>query len=64
MNILSKVKDIVIGAEKPLPPVLGRNDRCWCDSGKKYKNCHLEADERKRAASRSGPAKAGGGLGI
>ncbi|MCP2051508.1 UNVERIFIED_ORG: hypothetical protein J3D59_001368 [Pseudomonas fluorescens] len=20
---------------------LGRNDKCWCDSGKKYKKCHL-----------------------
>ncbi len=22
----------------------GRNDRCWCGSGKKYKNCHLRQD--------------------
>jgi len=27
---------------------LGRNDICWCGSGKKYKRCHLEADEEKR----------------
>ena len=26
----------------------GRNDPCWCGSGKKYKKCHLDAD---RAAS-------------
>jgi hypothetical protein len=25
-------------------PKLGRNDLCWCDSGKKYKNCHLRSD--------------------
>ena len=25
---------------------LGRNDPCWCDSGKKYKKCHYEADQR------------------
>jgi tetratricopeptide (TPR) repeat protein len=25
-------------------PKLGRNDPCWCGSGKKYKKCHLEAD--------------------
>lgn len=25
---------------------LGRNDDCWCGSGKKYKKCHLEFDER------------------
>lgn len=64
MSILTKVKDLVIGAEPPLPPVLGRNDRCWCDSGKKYKNCHLAADERLRASKRSAPGKGPGGLGI
>lgn len=25
---------------------LGRNDQCWCGSGKKYKKCHIEFDER------------------
>ena len=25
----------------------GRNDPCWCGSGKKYKNCHLRSDESK-----------------
>lgn len=24
----------------------GRNDACWCGSGKKYKNCHLAFDQR------------------
>jgi hypothetical protein len=28
---------------------LGRNDRCWCGSGKKYKNCHLREDQQGRA---------------
>jgi SEC-C motif len=23
---------------------LGRNDPCWCGSGKKYKNCHMRQD--------------------
>ncbi len=33
---------------------LSRNDACWCDSGKKYKKCHLEADESAaRAAART-----------
>ena len=27
-------------------PTPGRNDPCWCNSGKKYKKCHLESDER------------------
>jgi preprotein translocase subunit SecA len=24
---------------------IGRNDPCWCGSGKKYKNCHLKLDK-------------------
>lgn len=38
-----------------LPPLsaaqarkLGRNDPCWCGSGKKYKHCHLAADMKAR----------------
>jgi tetratricopeptide (TPR) repeat protein len=26
----------------------GRNDPCWCGSGKKYKHCHMRADRRRR----------------
>ncbi len=25
---------------------LGRNDPCWCGSGKKYKHCHMQSDLR------------------
>ena len=25
---------------------LGRNEPCWCGSGRKYKACHLGFDER------------------
>ena len=25
---------------------LGRNDKCWCGSGKKYKSCHMAIDEK------------------
>lgn len=28
-------------AARPSP---GRNQACWCNSGKKYKNCHLDSD--------------------
>jgi hypothetical protein len=28
-------------------PKLGRNDPCWCGSGKKYKKCHMAADESR-----------------
>lgn len=30
--------------KKKLP---GRNDPCWCGSGKKYKNCHMREDQEK-----------------
>jgi preprotein translocase subunit SecA len=26
-------------------PKIGRNDPCWCGSGKKYKKCHMAEDE-------------------
>jgi hypothetical protein len=25
---------------------IGRNEQCWCDSGLKYKRCHLQQEER------------------
>lgn len=28
---------------------IGRNDPCWCGSGKKYKTCHFAEDQRKAA---------------
>ena len=33
---------------------LGRNDKCWCGSGKKYKQCHEEFDRRIEAARNAG----------
>lgn len=27
---------------------MNRNDDCWCGSGKKYKKCHMEQDEKLR----------------
>ncbi len=35
-------------------PQPGRNDLCWCGSGKKYKKCHLETDERLQALFEAG----------
>lgn len=31
---------------------IGRNDPCWCGSGKKYKQCHLASDEAAQAETR------------
>jgi hypothetical protein len=39
----------------PQTRTLGRNDPCHCGSGRKYKQCHLAADE---AAQRDARAKA------
>ena len=35
-------------------PKIGRNDPCWCGSGKKYKNCHMKQDQEE--ARRKGHA--------
>jgi hypothetical protein len=34
-----------------------RNDPCWCGSGKKYKKCHLAADEEAERGNRKSEAK-------
>ncbi|MCS7039214.1 MAG: preprotein translocase subunit SecA [Anaerolineae bacterium] len=44
-------------------PQLGRNDPCWCGSGKKYKDCHLRSDRSGQTAgqptaAQSAPARA------
>ena len=55
INAPTRVQAVRPGAaatSKPEPvrktakAALGRNDPCWCGSGKKYKNCHLKSDER------------------
>ncbi len=33
---------------------LGRNDACWCGSGKKYKMCHMAMDEKIEAYALQG----------
>lgn len=32
----------------------GRNDACWCGSGKKYKRCHADFDDKLRSYKRKG----------
>ena len=68
MSVISWLKSLFSPKPAPREEPLGRNDLCWCGSGKKYKKCHLKADESHRyeaayaarvAASRKGPA--GGG---
>ena len=33
---------------------IGRNDHCWCGSGHKYKDCHLDFDEKMSEYRRKG----------
>ncbi len=35
--------------QRPVPPLRkpGRNEPCWCESGRKYKHCHLRSDEAR-----------------
>jgi len=33
---------------------LGRNDTCWCGSGKKYKSCHLAMDDKLQMLAEKG----------
>ena len=41
----------MIGGKGPEAPGArpGRNDACWCGSGKKYKKCHLPEDDHQAA---------------
>jgi hypothetical protein len=56
MKLQNTLKRLLQGpAERPVPD-LGRNDRCWCGSGAKYKSCHLPSDERRRSAQRAAAA--------
>jgi preprotein translocase subunit SecA len=32
-------------------PQLGRNDPCWCGSGKKYKACHMQSDQKQSGSA-------------
>ena len=33
---------------------MGRNDHCWCDSGKKYKSCHMKFDQKLESLAAQG----------
>lgn len=49
MGFFEGIKNFFFPQEEADPRELpGRNDLCWCGSGKKYKKCHIEADEKKQ----------------
>ncbi len=47
-------QDVAVAAKvqtvKRDKPKLGRNDPCWCGSGKKYKQCHYREDQAAAAS--------------
>ena len=46
---VSSPREPAINPRQPVvrtQPKLGRNAPCWCGSGKKYKKCHLNQDDR------------------
>jgi hypothetical protein len=48
MGILQSISNFFRPAEDSAPEKLpGRNESCWCGSGKKYKKCHIHEDEKK-----------------
>jgi hypothetical protein len=51
MNLFSKMLG-AFGGNAPEAPAVkpGRNDVCWCGSGRKYKKCHYAEDGAKAAA--------------
>jgi hypothetical protein len=48
VSLGSWFRNLISPAPKTVEVELGRNDACWCGSGKKYKKCHLKSDELKR----------------
>ncbi len=42
---------------RPQLPKLGRNEPCWCGSGKKYKRCHMRIDTQKADEMAAGDKK-------
>jgi uncharacterized protein YecA (UPF0149 family) len=53
MGIFRKIGSFFKAEETRPVRKLGRNDLCWCGSGKKYKRCHLEEDEKKKSKLRA-----------
>jgi len=57
-SVPKKAANQAPSAEVPAPPAPaharpGRNEPCHCGSGRKYKHCCLEEDERLAAAARA-----------
>jgi hypothetical protein len=47
MGLLKSVLNYFAPEEEKPVQSPGRNEQCWCGSGRKYKHCHLHEDEKK-----------------
>ncbi|HEY7214559.1 MAG TPA: SEC-C domain-containing protein [Thermoanaerobaculia bacterium] len=54
MSLSSWFRNLVSPRPRAPQAEIGRNDLCWCGSGKKYKRCHLKRDELKRVEASYG----------
>lgn len=51
MSLGTWFRNLLSPKPKAVEVALGRNETCWCGSGKKYKRCHLKSDQLKRVES-------------
>ena len=51
MGFIDRVISTLKKKQDCAPPAVmpGRNDPCWCGSGRKYKKCHLPEEQQKAA---------------
>jgi uncharacterized protein YecA (UPF0149 family) len=56
MGLMDKIAGVFKGSKPKPPSDLQRNDPCWCGSGKKYKRCHYDGDQ-KRPTGKAGAKK-------
>lgn len=55
MGLFDQARAFFKSGEKVPPQARpGRNDLCWCGSGKKYKKCHLPQEEERAAEKACG----------
>lgn len=49
MGLGDKLRRLFGAADTPPEKLPGRNEPCWCGSGKKYKRCHMRADQKRQS---------------
>jgi len=51
MGLMDRVLALFKAGNDAHPAVLpGRNEPCWCGSGRKYKKCHAPEDHQEKAS--------------